>query len=396
MPSTSANNRPKAYSYVRFSSPEQVRGDSERRQTELAERYAQDHGLELDHSLSFADLGVSAFQNKNAKNGALRAFLDAVEDGTIPHGSYLLVESLDRLSRDQILAAQGLFMQIMATGISLVTLIDKRVYSTEGLNSNPTDLIISIVTMMRAHDESLTKSRRLIAVHERKRALLVNGDKLTKPYTKMLPAWLTWDAEAGAYALIPQKASIVRMMFEKADQGWGLFRLTRWLNETYPKPIGGAEHWRQAYVRRILTNPAAVGTFVPHKQVRNEAGLRRRKALAPVAGLWPAVVEREVYERVLGRLSTTAARGRNAVVETKSLVAGVLKCARCGGSFVRVSKPSRRGSYVYLVCSRANAKAAGCTFRAVRYDHVERSHEDKCKVHLRERAKRARYGGHRG
>ena len=40
-------NRPRAYSYVRFSTPEQMRGDSFRRQTEAAERYAAAHGLDL-------------------------------------------------------------------------------------------------------------------------------------------------------------------------------------------------------------------------------------------------------------------------------------------------------------------------------------------------------------
>jgi len=38
--------QPKAYSYVRFSSPEQATGDSLRRQTELSEQYASQHGLD--------------------------------------------------------------------------------------------------------------------------------------------------------------------------------------------------------------------------------------------------------------------------------------------------------------------------------------------------------------
>lgn len=55
-----------AFSYLRFSTPEQQRGDSFRRQKELAERYAREHGLRLDPR-SFADLGVSAFRGANAE-----------------------------------------------------------------------------------------------------------------------------------------------------------------------------------------------------------------------------------------------------------------------------------------------------------------------------------------
>lgn len=66
--------RPKAYSYLRFSTPEQAAGDSRRRQTELAEKFAKAHDLALDDQLTFHDLGVSAFSGANLA-GQLGAFL---------------------------------------------------------------------------------------------------------------------------------------------------------------------------------------------------------------------------------------------------------------------------------------------------------------------------------
>jgi DNA invertase Pin-like site-specific DNA recombinase len=44
-----------AYSYIRFSTPEQALGDSERRQMEAARDYATANGLQLDESLTFDD-----------------------------------------------------------------------------------------------------------------------------------------------------------------------------------------------------------------------------------------------------------------------------------------------------------------------------------------------------
>ena len=67
----------KAYSYLRFSTPEQIHGDSLRRQTEGARTYAATHNLELDESLTFRDLGVSAFRGANAVEGALGQFVAA-------------------------------------------------------------------------------------------------------------------------------------------------------------------------------------------------------------------------------------------------------------------------------------------------------------------------------
>ena len=125
-----------AYSYLRFSTPQQSAGDSSRRQSVMAEKYAQDHNLRLDLGLSFCDLGVSAYRGQNAKEGALRAFLEAIEHNLVPPNSYLLIESLDRLSRDRILVAQALFMQIIQAGVHIVTLTDQRCYSLESLNQN--------------------------------------------------------------------------------------------------------------------------------------------------------------------------------------------------------------------------------------------------------------------
>src|SRR5262245_56281350 len=92
----SVNKRTKAYSYLRFSTPEQMKGDSQRRQLEAARGYALEKGLELDEELTFHDLGVSAFKGANATTGKLAAFLRAVQDGFVEPGSYLLVQDFDR------------------------------------------------------------------------------------------------------------------------------------------------------------------------------------------------------------------------------------------------------------------------------------------------------------
>jgi DNA invertase Pin-like site-specific DNA recombinase len=73
----------------RFSTPEQAKGNSYRRQTERASAYCQRRGWTLDDILK-ADLGVSAFRGKNALVGNLRASLDAVTAGTVRKGSALI------------------------------------------------------------------------------------------------------------------------------------------------------------------------------------------------------------------------------------------------------------------------------------------------------------------
>jgi len=82
---------PRAYSYIRFSKPEQAFGDSLRRQAQLSQEYAEKHNLELDTTLNMRDLGLSGFHGTNLERGALGKFLEHVKQGQIAKGSVLIV-----------------------------------------------------------------------------------------------------------------------------------------------------------------------------------------------------------------------------------------------------------------------------------------------------------------
>ncbi|WP_322789356.1 recombinase family protein [Paraburkholderia hospita] len=122
---------------------------------------AAEHGLTLDTSLSLRDEGLSAYHQKHVKTGALGLFLRAVEDGKVPPGSVLIVEGLDRLSRAEPILAQGQLSAIIGAGIRVVTAADDRQYSREILKKDPVGLVYSLLTMIRAHEESDTKSKRV-------------------------------------------------------------------------------------------------------------------------------------------------------------------------------------------------------------------------------------------
>jgi DNA invertase Pin-like site-specific DNA recombinase len=85
-----AMGTPRIYSYLRFSTDIQSRGDSIRRQTQLARDYRDTNGLELDESLTFHDLRVSAFKGANAATGKLGLFLKSIEQGKVKQGDILL------------------------------------------------------------------------------------------------------------------------------------------------------------------------------------------------------------------------------------------------------------------------------------------------------------------
>src|SRR5689334_8961723 len=120
-----------AFSYIRFSSIEQRKGDSLDRQLERSLAWCQRNNCTLDDSLRFRDLGVSAFKSKNMEEGRLGAFLQEVREGRVPRGSVLIVENLDRLSRDHVRAALNLFLSILEAGITIVTTSPEQVFDPD-------------------------------------------------------------------------------------------------------------------------------------------------------------------------------------------------------------------------------------------------------------------------
>ena len=135
---------PLAYSYLRMSRPEQATGDSLRRQLERAQAYANAEGLTLVED--YRDIGISAFKGRNLEEGTLGRFLAAVEAGEVPAGSTLIVESLDRISRQEITAALNLFLLILKFGIEIVTLTDGQRYTKTSVDESVSQLLSSVIS----------------------------------------------------------------------------------------------------------------------------------------------------------------------------------------------------------------------------------------------------------
>lgn len=372
----------RAYSYLRFSTPEQLEGDSLRRQTALAESYASRHGLLLDDSLTFKDLGVSAFRSGNANVGMLGEFLEAVRVGHVPKGSYLLVESLDRISRDHAFDAQTLLSNMISDGITVVTLLDERVYSLDGLRRDPMGMMYSIMGFMRSNEESAVKSRRLKEAWSRKVAQIRE-----KPFTSRAPAWVRLDREAGAFILDDDRAELVRRIYRMSLEGIGQNLIAKTFNLEGIPTWGRSTHWHGTYIQKILANPAVLGIFTPHVVSHVQVGsklLKKRTPLDSVEGYFPAVVSPETFGavKVLTQTRGAPARGRHAYAPVSNLLAGLTACPKCGATMSKVNKGSR--SKPSFVCSRAKV-GAGCQYKSVPYDLVERRLLEALPVILQDR-----------
>src|SRR5262249_35229364 len=152
---------PIGYSYLRFSDPKQAKGDSIRRQKAATEAWCERNGVTLDTSVRLEDRGRSAFKrNKDDFDKyALAEFLRMIEKGKVPKGSFLIIENLDRLSREHARAGAGLCFRILDAGVSIVTTEPEKVYRHD--SSDMMDTLLMVAELSRGHSESKLKSERV-------------------------------------------------------------------------------------------------------------------------------------------------------------------------------------------------------------------------------------------
>jgi DNA invertase Pin-like site-specific DNA recombinase len=345
----------RAYSYKRFSSAAQAEGGSLTRQTAWAQAYCERKKLTLDETLTLNDLGVSAFRGDNVKDGALAGFLEACRLGRVPRGSVLIVESLDRLSRDQIRPALQLLFALQDFGITIVTLQPEREYPPD--NHDALALIEPLIVFARAHEESAMKS------HRRRDGWKQARDRARQgrgPMLKTCPAWLRVTPEG--FRIKEKAAAAVRQIYELARDGMGVYRITERLNAELVPPIGNGSRWVKAYVYRILTNPAAMGTYQPHKQ----DGKTVVPDGEPIPKHYPAVVTEKVWheaQAAIQRRSGGRDAGRKGAEET-NLFSGLLTCALTGERLHIINALGRKGDgerkrYKYLTPSKEAGSPAG-------------------------------------
>ncbi len=251
---------PLAYSYVRFSYLRQERGHSVRRQEDAALAWADRHKAKLDLS-SYRDLGVSGFTGAHRANpdrNGLAMFLRAVEEGKVPKGSYLLVENLDRLTREHIRAALSLFLGILDAGVHVVSLAPEKVFRADATGDDVTmDMMLAIVELSRGNRESARKSDMAAKNWGRVRAAVAEGElpKLVKVDGAGLPCrtpfWV--DRTKDGYAL-NDLAEAVRLAFRLATDGHGVNAARQRVNSRFGLNLS------RAYLQELLPRSSKATT----------------------------------------------------------------------------------------------------------------------------------------
>lgn len=329
---------PIAYSYKRFSSDQQDGNDSIRRQTAIAHRFIEDHpeyGLVLDTTLSLTDAGVSAYKGKNlSKSGALGMFMESVRDGLIKPGSWLLLESLDRFTRQSVNIAANELLSLINRGIVVVTLHNGTIYREEDFSGTEglVNLLGALIAMQGHHAEQQTKGKRVAAAWSANYAKAAKGGHVV---TKIVPFWLQVNAERTGFNVLEDKAAIVREIYERRASGEGKTAIANSLTARgVPTSKGrGAGIWHPSAVAKLLNSDTPAGVLI------NKHGER-------FEGYYPAIVESSLFQTVRALRNAQPSQGKGV---KSHMLTGLIK-HDCGTTMRRVNKGAR--SVIRLQCPK--------------------------------------------
>ena len=356
----------KCYSYVRFSSKEQAFGRSHDRQVEKAKEFAAEQGWELDESLCMYDPGFSGFHGVHKTKGELGVFLEAVKNGKIPIPSALIVENLDRLSREKVLKALQQFLGLLDAGITVVTLMDRQIYTKESVGENYNQLLISTTIMARSHEESKAKQFRMTDVWDKAKNKARGGEKIKARCV----AWLTLNKNTLKFEF-NEHAETVKRIYQLYLDGNGLGTICKILNtEKVPTFHKGTRGWGSTSVRRILSTRSVLGEIQFTKTSSFENGRRMMVNDGdPVEDYYPPIIDKDTFYQVQ-RIQEIKYCSFGKIGEMQNLFSKIAKCGYCGATMTYSVRG--RNNIKYLSCCEARKKSCDVSvFISLRYSDLE-------------------------
>jgi DNA invertase Pin-like site-specific DNA recombinase len=345
------------------SSQEHVSEDAKSvtRQVEGATAFAASRGWSVAHvftdEISGAEFGAS--------RPGLETALVAAERGDF---TVLVVAALDRMGREQIETAFVL-KKLARAGVAVYCYSDGRE-----------------VELANARDKALLTIQAMGGELEREQARIRTRHTLQrKAQQGFVAGGIVFGYRNQRVAIghvdrviHEDEACIVRRIFERSADGWGLSRIARTLNDEHvPAPRGDKRphgRWTPSTVRSIVLRPLYVGEVTWGRTKKRDTWGQANRSDRPedtwTRAMRPelAIVSRELWDVAQQRFATRRARfaqPRRADLGSSYLLSGFATCGVCDGTISVHSRPhGRQGRRHFYACARhwkGGAKACATT-----------------------------------
>ena len=182
------------------------------------------------------------------------------------------------------------------------------------------------------------------------------------------PGWLALSKDRLSFIYLPDRAEIVRKIFELSIGGLGSYSIANHLDRQNVPAFGPAPKWDHTTIDSILRNRATVG----ERQPKSYAG-GGKKGLpvgAPIPDYYPAAIDEATFQAAQKARRRNLATGRGRKGENfTNIFAGLTTCAYCCG---KIKFHNSNGHSKSLICERV-LEGTGCIRMAWSYKNFESS-----------------------
>ena len=355
---TVTNQQQTAVVYARVSSEEQVQGYSIQAQLRACREWAQKHGYKV--TKEYLDEGYSASRNLE-KRESFKGMLSDAASNSHPF-DIIVVHKLDRFSRDSLesFTSKAILKRHKVRLIS----VQEPVVGSDA----PEDAFMEhiLVGMAEFYSKNLGREIKKGLSERIRQGFLVfrppygyrrevvekrEGQKRTRTISRP--------------AVDPAAARVVQRIFELSDRGIGYKEITKILNNDGLRTAQG-RRFASNHIYWVLRNKAYVGVL--------EYNFRERYGPAQpttIPGFYPPIINQQLFDRVQGKLRTSAANWQNSYANrTNYLLTGLIVCDACGRRYLGTA--AKGGKFHYYSCgSYLQGGKKTCAARLINKNKLE-------------------------
>ena len=239
--------------------------------------------------------------------------------------------------------------------------MDGKVWNEETV-ADTTNLLVTIIVMGRAHDESLGRSKRIREIHQAKRA------RRDPAIFGQGPAWVTRRPDGSGWDLKPGMAESIRRVFELSINGVGSVAIARMANAEGWVAPAKVQRWNTTLPNKLLRNRAVLGEYEP-KEMK---GSKRVSTGEVWTDYYPRVVDEAMFLKAQAAAHNRLHLPNRRDAGYHNVLQGFAFCGHCGQTLLRKRKsgPKNAVGYAQYICSGKHCGEKRCPTASARASSV--------------------------
>lgn len=275
------------------------------RQEGLFDKWLLQHTEFVASNLKAVDRGLSAFKGDH-KSAGLGDLLKAIEEGKIVAGDAIVIEAIDRITREQASSALHCITGIVRSGVKIYTIEDDACYDINSLQS--VALHVLVAKIHASYEYSKRLSLRVKGAYESKKAKARAGEFVKSPNR---PFWIDTEGKVKN-----GESQLVLRAIELYRAGAGQLGILKRLQQEFPFSPNVPNTTRT--IKRWLISEALIGQW---------RGIQTFEPLLDLHEYWS--LSQLVQQRTI-----------HSKPEEQYLLSGLIRCGDCGGAYnFRRQKP---------------------------------------------------------